>query len=216
VTAEELEVEFVRLAAEGELDTIQRYLRARREKVPREVVREIVQEACQEVVRRQHEGGRITNVAGLVTTIARRMLDKAWQQMVDGFQVDVAFARREVEVGEWRHDDEWHARIERATRYVRQVVVGWPADSLRQTLMTIIDAAGQGVQLEARDLDALLGCARGTGRVWRDRAFDRLRVQLEKDGISWEEITGPLPEMNEDFEDDDALDTDDTEGKEGV
>jgi len=201
VTPEELEAEFVRLTEIGELDKIQRVLRARRDKVPREVVREIVQEACLEVVRRQQVGGRITNVAGLVMTIAGRLLDKAWQQMLDGFEVDAAFARRQREGG-WRHNEEWQARVERAVEYVFKVVAGWPADNLRRTLMVIIDAAVEGVQLEARDLDAVLGCARGTGRIWRDRAYDRLRAQMEKDGMSWEEITGLLPEVDEHDQDD--------------
>jgi hypothetical protein len=66
MTQEELEAEFVRLTAAGEFDKIQRTLRSRREQVPREVVKEIVQEACLEVVKRQRDGGKITNVAGLV------------------------------------------------------------------------------------------------------------------------------------------------------
>ncbi len=215
MTPEDLEAEFVRLAAVGELDKIQMYLRSRRDKVPPEVVRDILQDACLEVVSRQQVGGRITNVAGLVTTIARRLLDKTWQQMVDGDEVDAALARRQREGGEWCHDDEWQARVERATEYVFRIVAGWPADNPRRTLMTIIDAAVDGVQLEARDLDELLGCAHGTGRVWRNRAFDRLRAQLEQDGISWEEITGPLPGIPDDHEDDDDFfDTDDDTNEE--
>lgn len=197
MTPEELELEFVTLAQSGELDKIQMYLRARRDKVPREVVREIVQEACLEVVRRQQDGGRITNVAGLITTIARRQQDKVWKEMLEGAEIDSALARREAEGGEWCHDDQWQAKVERATEYIFKVVAGWPTDNLRRTLLTIIDAAAQGVQLESRDLDRVLECAHGTGRVWRDRAFDRLRVQLEKDGISWDEVTGALTGINE-------------------
>lgn len=193
MTPQELEAEFVRLTAAGELDKIQRILRSRRDQVPREVVREIVQEACLEVVRRQQVGGRITNVAGLIMTISGRLLEKAWQQMVDGFEVDAAFARRQREGSDWSHDDEWQTKIDRAIDYVFKAVANWPNDSLRKTLLVIIEAAAEGEQLEARDLDQILGCARGTGRVWRDRAFDRLRVQFEKDGISWEEVTGALP-----------------------
>jgi hypothetical protein len=198
VTREELEAEFVRLSAVGELDKIQRTLRSRRDQVPREVVKEIVQEACLEVIRRQQAGGKITNVAGLVMTISGRMLERAWQKMLAGFQVDAAFARRERDAGEWRHDEEWQARIERAVEYVFKAVASWPADNHRRTLMTIIDAAVEGVQLEARDLDRLLGCAPGTGRVWRDRAYDRLRAQLERDGVTWEQVTGLLPGTDDD------------------
>jgi hypothetical protein len=204
VTAEELEAEFVRLSAAGELDKIQRTLRQRRDRVPREVVKEIVQEACLEVVRRQQTGGRITNVAGLVQTISRRMLEKAWQEMLAGFEVDAAFARREREGGDWRHDEEWQARIERAVEYVFKAVANWPADNHRRTLMTIIDAAVDGVQIEARDLDQLLGCAPGTGRVWRDRAYDRLKAQLEREGVSWEQVTGLLPESDDEGDDDEG------------
>jgi len=217
VTPEELDAEFVRLTQTGELDKIQMYLRARRDKIPREVVHEILQEACYEVIRRQQDGGAITNVAGLLTTIARRRLDKVWADMLEGAEVEAAFARRQAEVGDWRHDDEWQVRIERATEYIFKVVAGWPASNLRHTLLTIIDAAAQGVQLEARDLDRILECAPGTGRVWRDRAFARLRVQLEKDGISWEEVTGGLPGLDEDDADEldedraDELDEDDAD-----
>lgn len=214
MTPDELEAEFVRLTKERELDKIQRILRSRRDRVPRDVVAEIVQEACLEVVRRQQAGGRITNVAGLVMTIAGRMLEKAWVKMMDGVEVDAAFARRQREVGEWRHDDKWQAMIERATEYVFKVAASWPADNLKRALMTIIDAAAEGVQLEPRDLDELLGCARGTSAVWRRRAYDRLRAQLEEDGLSWEEISGPLPGLAEDDEDD--YDTDDGTGEEEI
>ena len=209
LTPEELEAEFIRLTEAGELDKIQRVLRSRRDKVPREAVRDVVQEACLEVVRRQQAGGKITNAAGLIMTIAGRMLEQVWQQMVDGFEVDAILARRQREGGEWRHDDERQAQIARAIDYVFKVVANWPADNLRRTLLTIIDAAAQGEQLEPRDLDKLLGCARGTSWVWRNRAFDRLRVQLEKDGISWEEVTGLLPEADEDEDDGDVLGMDD-------
>jgi hypothetical protein len=216
VTHEELEAEFIRLTETGEFDKILRILRSRRDRVPREVAAEIVQEACFEVIRRQQDGGRITNVAGLVMTIAGRKLEKAWQQMVAGFEVDAAFARREHEVGEWRHDEEWQARVDRAVDYVFKAVANWPNDNYRRTLLTIIDAAIEGVQLEARDLDNLLGCARGTGRVWRDRAYDRLRAQLEKDGISWELITDLLPENDEEEDDGDVLDQDDDTDEEEI
>jgi hypothetical protein len=70
------------------------------------------------------------------------------------------------------------------------------------------------VQLEPRDLDEMLGCARGTSRIWRNRAFDRLRVQLEKDGISWEEVTGLLPKAEGDEDEGDALDMEDNADEE--
>ena len=198
VTRDELEAEFLRMAAAGELDKIQRMLRSRRDRVPREVVKDIVQEACLEVIRRQQAGGVITNVAGLIVTIGGRMLEKAWQKMLAGYEVDAAFARREREIGEWRHDEQRQAGIDRAVDYVFKAVANWPADNHRRTLLMIIEAAAEGVQLEARDLDERLGCARGTGRVWRDRAFDRLRAQLEREGVSWEEVTDLLPDTSGD------------------
>jgi hypothetical protein len=212
VTPDELEAEFIRLSQTGELDKIQRILRSRRVKVPRDVTREIVQEAGLEVVRRQRAGGKITNVAGLVMTIATRMLEKAWEQLRDGLEVEAEFARRERAGGQWQHDDAWQARIERAVEYVFKAVANWPADNLRRTLMTIIDAAVEGVQLEPHDLDELFGCARGTSAVWRRRAYDRLRVQFERDGISWEEATGLLLELDDD--DGDARERDDIDEEE--
>ena len=217
MTPEALEVEFVRLTEVGELDKIQRVLRSRRDKVPHEVKREIVQEACLEVVRRQQTGGRITNVAGLVMTIAGRLHEKTWREMLDGFEVDAAFARRQRDGGVWSHDDEWHARIERAVEYIHKIVAGWPADNHRRTLMVMIDAAVAGEQLEARDLDAVLGCARGTGRVWRNRALDRLRAQLEKNGMSWDDISRLIPDIDEDDEhDSDVLDEGDRMNEEAL
>ncbi|RFU21037.1 hypothetical protein [Geodermatophilus marinus] len=193
MTPEELEAEFLRLTATGEMDKILRMLRARRDQLPREVVREILQEACLEVVKRQQAGGRITNVAGLLVTIGRRLVDKAWQQVGEGREVDEAFARRERETGAWQHDDAWHAAVERAMEYVFKAVANWPVDNHRRTLLLIIEAAGNGMQLTPRDLDANLGCAKGTGRVWRDRAYERLRAQIEADGMSWEAIADLLP-----------------------
>jgi len=133
------------------------------------------------------------------------LLERAWQKMLDGSEVDAAFARREREGGDWRHDEEWQARIERAVEYVFKAVANWPADNHRRTLLTIIDAAVEGVQLEPQDLDRLLGCARGTGRVWRARAYDRLKAQLERDGVSWEQVTGLLPESDEEDDEGDVL-----------
>jgi hypothetical protein len=145
------EPEFIRLAEEGELDKIRRILRARRDQVPPDVVNEVVQEACLEVIDRQQAGGRITNVAGLIMTIAGRHLEKTWQRMLEGLEVDAAFARRQLEGGDCRHDDEWQAQIERATEYIFKVVAGWPADNVRRTLLTLIEAAAEGMQLEPRD-----------------------------------------------------------------
>lgn len=193
MTRDELEAEFLRLAGIGELDKIQRILRSRRDGVPREVVREVVQEACLAVVQRQQDGGRITNVAGLIMTIADRLLTDTWDEMMKGYEVDAAFVRRQRGVGDWRHDEQWQARIERGVEYVFKAVANWPADNHRRTMMAMIDAATDGVQLRPTDLDHILGCAPGTGRVWRDRAFDRLRVQIEKDGMSWDDITQLLP-----------------------
>lgn len=216
MTPDELEAEFLRLSATGEMDKILRMLRARRGQLPREVVREILQEACLEVIQRQLAGGRITNVAGLLVTIGRRLVDKAWQKVEEGREVDEAFARRERESDAWRHDDAWHAAVERATEYIFKVVASWPVDDHRRTLLMIVDAATSGMQLTPRDLDANLGCARGTGRVWRDRAYERLREQIEADGMSWESVAGLLPGSDDagTAEDDDPVPDDDIDEEE--
>jgi hypothetical protein len=109
VTPEELEAEFVRLAGEGELDKIQRILRSRRDQVPRDVVAEIVQDACLEVVRRQQAGGRITNLAGLIMTIASRALEKTWVAMADGFEVDVLPTRTWPQAS-WNRRAAWRSK----------------------------------------------------------------------------------------------------------
>lgn len=214
MTGDELEAEFIRLTETGEMDKIHRILRSRRDQVPREVVREILQEACLEVIARQQAGGLITNVAGLLVTIGRRLVDKAWQKMQEGHEVDASFAHREREGGAWQHDDAWHAAVERATEYVFKAVANWPVDNHRRTLLLIIDAATNGMQLRPRDLDIALGCASGTGRMWRDRAYDRLRAQLEADGLSWEEISGLLPGTEDTDHDDDETEPDADEEEE--
>jgi hypothetical protein len=77
------------------------------------------------------------------------------------------------------------------------VVEAWPDNNHRRTLLLIFEAAADGIQLEPRDLDAQLGCARGTARVWRARALDRLKVQMENDGISWESFAELMPDVDE-------------------
>src|SRR4051794_14184395 len=76
VTPDELEAAFIELFAgeKRDADRILRTLRGQFGDVPREDVADMFHDACADVVARQRAGKDTSNVAGLVTTIARNKL----------------------------------------------------------------------------------------------------------------------------------------------
>lgn len=193
VTDQELEAAFTALFESGEADKIMTRLMYKFSGLPRADVRDMFQEACLEVVRRQRAGRDTSKVAGLVQTIARNKL------------VDLAVARSHLKEGPgdfdqlplqsgWRHDEDYQAKIERATKYIRDIVESWPVDNHRRTMLLILDAAVDGLLLQPKEMDEVLGCARGTSGVWKERALDRLRAQLATEGLlTWTELLELLP-----------------------
>jgi len=193
VTLKALEAAFTRLFDSGEADKIMNRLMYKFSGLPRADVREMFQEACLEVVQRQRAGRDTSNVAGLVQTIARNKL------------VDLAAARARIKEGPgdfeqlplqsgWQHNEDYWAKIERATKYIRDVVESWPVDNHRRTMLLMLDAAVDGLLLQPKEMDEILGCARGTSGVWKERALDRLRTQLAAEGLlTWDELLELLP-----------------------
>ena len=205
MTPEELEREFVKLAEKGEYDKILGQLRAKwSDTIPRDVVLEMLQEACGDVIDRQRRGQAITNVAGLLRTITDRRLYALWKSNDIVNDRDDAFEEIDSETGRWRHSEERHEQVARGVAFVKEALVAWPDNNYRRVLHVIIDAAAEGMQLEPKELGELLGVDRGTARVWRERAYARLAAQFEKQGISWEYVTGLVPavEAQDDEEDD--------------
>jgi len=206
VDAEELEAAFVMLfdGKQSAADRILVCLRSQFADLPREDVADFFQEACVEVVARQRAGKDTSNVPGLVTTIARNKLQdarKARYAAEAGHELLVIQAQLS-----WQHDDERQARIERGTKYVRGLVAAWDSDNHRRTMTLLLDAAVEGMLLTPKEIDERLGCARGTGGVWKQRCFDRLRADLAREGLEWDEVLDVLP-----IDDDDPNETDDDE-----
>lgn len=218
MTDDELDQEFLRLAETGEADRILRGLRNRYDRVPRDVVLEVYRDATVEAVRRHKRGQTITNLAGLLTTIAKRRLQEVWEAIQEAEATQSLFELRARHPDVWEHDEEHVARVERAARFVRSLVPDLDNENYRRTLVTLLDAAQAGMQLENKELADVLGCAPNTAGMWKFRAFQRLRRLLEETGIvTWEHLLEllPLPEdaddevrENDGHEDDEEEETD--------
>lgn len=205
MTAEELEALFIELfdGKPSSADRILGRLRGQFSDIAREDVADIFQEACAEVVARQRAGKDTSNVPGLVTTIARNKLQDARKARY------AAAANHELLAIQsqlsWQYDDERQARIERGTKFVRDLVSTWDSENHRRTMILLLDAAVEGMLLTPKEIDEHLGCARGTGGVWKQRCFDRLRAALAREGLEWDAVLEILPI------DDDTEDTNDEE-----
>lgn len=189
MTPEELEAAFVDLFAgqKSEADRILGRLRGKFADIPREDVADIFRDACAEVVVRQQAGKDTSNVPGLVTTIARNKLQDARRIRYSAQGTEEALAT--LAAGGQQHDEERQAKIERGAKYVRDLVSAWDSENHRRTMILLLDAAVEGMLLTPKEIDERLGCARGTGGVWKQRCFDRLRADLEREGIlTWDDL----------------------------
>lgn len=214
MTDDELEQEFVRLAETGEVDRILRGLRNRYDRVPRDVVLEVYRDATVEVVRRHRRGQTITNLAGLLTTIAKRRLQDVWEAIQEAEMTQSLFELRARHPDVWEHDEEQVTRVERAARFVRSLVPGLDNENYRRTLVTLLDAAQAGIQLENKELADVLGCTPNTAGMWKLRAYQRLRRLLEEAGIvTWEDLIDLLP-LPDDADDEAAQSSPDDEDEE--
>lgn len=183
MTKDELDAAFLGLVESGEFDRILRNLRNAWDRVPRETVLDVVQEAATEVVRRHQDGQIFTNLAGLITTIARRNLIKVWEVIQEAEDVQSALKLRAKYPDAWRHDEERAERIERAAGFVRTLLPGLDNENYRLTLSAILDAAQQGKQLMPKDLAEQLDCSPNTASKWMERAPQRLLPVLTEAGF---------------------------------
>jgi hypothetical protein len=162
--------------------------------MPRDIVREVYQQACTDVVEMALNDYKITSLAGLITRIAQRYQSEVWIKMAVLDGSDSLDASDVLGPNGWKHDEEHMARVERGAAYVRSIAPRIDSENHRRTLLTIIDAAKEGIQLENKELAEILGCIPNTAGMWKLRAFQRARVLLEEDGVmSWEDITEMLP-----------------------
>ena len=209
MTDDELEREFLGLAETGEVDRILRGLRNRYDRVPRDVVVDVYRDATVDVVRRHKRGQTITNLAGLLTTIAQRKLRAVWRAIQDAEESKSLLGLRTRHAEAFEHDEEHEAKVERAAQFVRGLVPRLDNENYRRTLVTLLDAAQAGIQLENKELADILGCAPNTAGMWKLRAFQRLRPLLEEAGIvAWEQLVDmlPLPEDEGDYDDEETED----------
>lgn len=183
VTEEELEAAFIELIENRGFDRILGVLRAQWERVPRETILNIVHDAATEVVRRHRDGQVITNVPGLITTIARRALGKDWAAVQEAETAQSAIELQVMYPEVWRHDEERVARMQRAAAYVRTLVPKLDNENHRRTIYALLDAAEEGRQMQNKDLAELLGCSPDTAGKWKERAPERLLPILREAGF---------------------------------
>jgi hypothetical protein len=196
---DELDRAFLDLAGSKEYDRLLAQMRTKWSGVPREDVRHFIQGACEEVVRRVKAGGTITNLPGMIRTIADRALGKYWSELQESHDVEEAMARLASYGHLWRHDEETVARVERAAEYVRSLVPKLDNENWQRTVVAILDAAAEGRQAENKDLAEVLGAKPDTVGKWKERAIKRLAGILREEGYeSLEALLAPAAEDDED------------------
>ncbi len=114
MTDDELDQAFYDLTESREYDKILRQMRAKWDGIPREEVLHFIQDASEEVVRRVKAGQSVTNLPGLIRTIADRLLGKYWNELQDAKDAQRAMDRLAARGVLWRHDEEAVDRIQRA------------------------------------------------------------------------------------------------------
>jgi DNA-directed RNA polymerase specialized sigma24 family protein len=183
MTDDELNKAFLALVEGGELDRILRQLRNKWDRTPREVVLNAVRDAAAEVVQRAKSGQAITNVAGLVRTIADRQLIKLWRAAQDVKDANGALELQANYPEVWQHDERRITQIKTAAAYVRTLIPKVDSESYRDTLTAMLDAAEQGRQLQPKDLGDQMGCSPNTASKRMERAPQRLLPILQEAGF---------------------------------
>lgn len=211
MTDDELDQAFLDLAESGEYDKLLRQMRAKWGRIPRGEVRHFIQEACEEVVRRAKNGQNITNLPGLMRTIADRALGKYWDELQETQDAQHAMERLASHGLLWRHDEEAVARVHRAADFVRSFVPRLDNQNWQRTINAILDAATEGRQVENKDLAEVLGAKPDTVGKWKERAIGRLAVILREEGYeSLETLLNP-PAPDNPKDDSNGEDPDDEE-----
>jgi hypothetical protein len=204
VTEDELEAAFLELVEKRGFDRILGLLRTQWERVPRETILNVVHDAATEVVRRHRDGQVVTNVPGLVTTIARRTLSKVWATMQEAEEAEAAVELQTKYPEVWQHDEERVVQVKRAAAFVRTLVPKLDNENHRRTIYAILDAAEEGRQLQNKDLAEQLGCAADTAGKWKERAPERLLPILREAGFETLDDLLARAELSYDTEYDDT------------
>lgn len=212
MTDDELDQAFLDLAESGEYDKLLRQMRSKWSRIPRGEVRHFIQEACEEVVRRAKDGQNITNLPGLMRTIADRALSKYWDELQGTRDAQDAIDRLAFQGLLWRHDEEAVARVQRAADFVRSLVPRLDNQNWQRTIYAILGAAVEGRQAENKDLAEVLGAKPDTVGKWKERAAARLAVILRAEGYdSLETLLHPPSPTDEDDSDDEDFDDEECE-----
>lgn len=183
MTEDSLEAAFFELIEDGGLDRILRRLRMQWERIHRETILNVIRDAATEVVRRHREGQVVTNVPGLVTTIASRTLGKVWAAMQEAEAAQSAVELQTLYPEVWQHDEERVVKVKRAAAFVRTLVPNLDNENHRRTIYALLDAAEEGRQLQNKDLAERLGCSPDTAGKWKERAPARLLPILRDAGF---------------------------------
>jgi DNA-directed RNA polymerase specialized sigma24 family protein len=200
VTDDELDKAFLNLTETGELDKIFAQLRTAWDGLPREVVREALGDAMAEVVRQQRVGVNITNLPGLLQTVARRRLSKIWEATK---RDDAALDQLAGSLRAEAFDPERADKARRAVDYVRTLIPKVDNENYQRTLIEMLDAVVARRQLTPKDLAQTLGCTANTASKWLVRAPDRLLVVLQEAGYDTLDSLLNLPPLDDDGELDD-------------
>lgn len=182
MTDDELDRAFLHLAESGEYDRLLRQMRTKWSRIPRDEVLHFIQDACGEVVLRAKEGQTITNLPGLLRTIADRALGKYWDELQDTKDAQRAMQRLADHGLLWRHDEEAVAGVRRAADYVRTLLPKLDNENWRRTINAILDAATEGRQADNKDLAEVLDAKADTVGKWKERAIRRLATLLREEG----------------------------------
>lgn len=201
MTGGELDQAFFDLAESGEYDKLLRQMRAKWSRIPRDEVRHFIQEACEEIVRRAKAGQNITNLPGLMRTIADRALSKYWDELTETRDAEAAMERFASQGLLWRHDEEAVEGVQRAADFVRSLVPRLDNQNWQRTIYAILDAAVEGSQAENKDLAGVLGAKPDTVGKWKERAAGRLAAILREEGYdSLETLLSPPSLIDEEDE----------------
>lgn len=214
MTEDELDQAFLDLADCGEYDRILSQLRTKWSGIAREEVRHFVQDASEEVVRRVKAGQAVTNLPGLIRTIADRLLGKYWEELREAKDAQRAMDRLAAQGVLWRHDEEAVERIQRTADYVRTLVPKLDNENWRRTIYAVLEATSEGRQADNKTLAELLGAKPDTVGKWKERAIARLVVIVREEGHESLEAVlnppSPTPDEHDDdeYEDDEEFDDD--------
>lgn len=215
MTEDELDQAFFDLADGGEYDRILSQMRTKWSGIAREEVRHFVQDASEEVVRRIKAGQTVTNLPGLIRTIADRLLGKYWEELRAAKDAQRAMDRLAAQGVLWRHDEKAVERIQRTADYVRTLVPKLDNENWRRTIYAILEATSEGRQADNMTLAELLGAKPDTVGKWKERAIARLVVIVREEGHeSLEAVLDPPSPTTDDqadydeSEDDEEFDDD--------